>query len=268
MSLLCETKSPFRLGYKSRNHRIENCINKLARKQTELANRVFFGNVAYETDANLHFDFYRQQLNQTIRKQIEPILNLIFDRCADKWKQKECYSQYFLPYMLRQRIMGNDSQISIIQLHATTLPEIKNVAKPKYTFINLVLFYGSAISLWFGLTIIRLFYSLIDVYYSSKTKFNSIRTAIKTRRIKNKLIMIHKNRIRNRRSIGNLNVEIASSRKQSVIDMPSSPVDLASSSNETVQIAILSKKLQFPTNSRRASCIAKHEIINIPHTIT
>ena len=193
----------FESGFFSRNHMLEHCINEKTKEHRELKNKTFFGNVVYSDKQYLHFDIYRQNLNRTARRQIEPVLNCIFDGCAKESEKKECYSQKFTPYMLKQRILGNDSEYSTIQLLASTLPEIKNTAKPKFTLVNLLLFYGSTLSLWFGLTIIRVAHFATDSFYSAKGKLRSFRTARQRKKaaikMKEKLMKMRKNRVVNSR---------------------------------------------------------------------
>lgn len=193
----------FESGFFSRNHKLEHCINEEARNYAELQNKTFFGNVVYSGKRNLHFDIYRQNLNRTAQAKIKPILDAIFDFCAKGTEKKECYSQKFTPYMLKQRILGNDSEYSSIQLLASTLPEIKNTAKPKFTLVNLLLFYGSTLSLWFGLTIIRVVYLIQDAFNSATNKLRSCRAAGRRRaklvlKVKDKLLTMRKHRLNGR----------------------------------------------------------------------
>ena len=116
----------FEKGFRSRNHKIEACINEEIKSYADLKGKVYFGNVINKNKVELHFDIYRQHLNLIARKEIQPILNQVFDKCANESKAKECYSQIFLPSLLKQRIFKNDSNYSVIQLLATTLPEIKS----------------------------------------------------------------------------------------------------------------------------------------------
>ena len=183
-------------GFFSRNHKLEDCINKESHKHVELQNKAFFGNVVYG-EKGLHFDIYRQNLNRTTREAIEPMLNAIFDKCSEGSEKKECYSQKFTPYMLKQRILGNDSEFSSVQLLASTLPEVKNTAKAKFTLVNLLLFYGSTLSLWFGLTIIRVIYFVHDTCSSATDKIRSYRAAGRRRakavlKAKDKLMRKHR----------------------------------------------------------------------------
>lgn len=114
-----------KLGFKSRNEKIEFCINQKIQDYQELRNRVFFGNIVENNVKNIHFDIYRQNVNMTARSEIDYLLNMIFDNCTKENSQKECYSQNFLPYLLKQRILKKDNEFSIVHLLATTLPEIK-----------------------------------------------------------------------------------------------------------------------------------------------
>lgn len=149
-------------GFDNRNHFIESCCSNYSYKTFDSA---FYGSVQLLDSDNVNMSKhsgYRQYYfefldeNYSRRLENEKLFKNVRASCWEKASQVDCFTEIYFPKL--HRIYRENRKIFNVIIHAPTVPSEINRFFPKYYLMDYLIYIGSSLNFWFGLSLV----SLID----------------------------------------------------------------------------------------------------------
>lgn len=153
-----------KLGFDDRNHFIESCYNNYSYK---LLNSAFYGTVQMLNHSagfmhpgyrQYYFEFLDQ--NYSRRLENEKVFENIRAICWEKAQHVDCLTEVYMPRL--HRIIGAGRDEMNVIIHAPTVPAEINKFFPKYYLMDYLIYIGSSLNFWFGLSLVTLVDRIIN----------------------------------------------------------------------------------------------------------